>query len=179
MARGSMVRRHAQAIFELARDAGELEGWESDLNTVVAALGEPEIVAMLQNPRLPFEEKAELARTCLPGMRQLVLNLVYLLLLKGRLGILRDIVEEYGRMLDAHRGIEHAEVTTAIVLDEAQVGGVSRRLAELVGREVRISVRVDPQIIGGLVVRIGDTLIDGSTRSRLNGLRRELVEAAT
>ncbi len=79
-------------------------------------------------------------------------------------------------MADAYQGVEHAEVTTAIPLDEEDRQRLSERLAELTGTRIVLSTRVDPNVIGGFVVRIGDRLIDGSTKSKLDSLRKSLVE---
>ena len=99
----SIVRRHAQAVFELALERGELERWASDLDTIAASLGTPEVVALLDNPRLPFEEKARLIRQALPEVSQLAFNLVNLLVMRHRLAIINDLAQEYHRLLDAYR----------------------------------------------------------------------------
>jgi F-type H+-transporting ATPase subunit delta len=171
----SIVRRHAQAVFELALERGELERWASDLDTIAASLGTPEVVALLDNPRLPFEEKARLIRQALPEVSQLAFNLVNLLVMRHRLAIINDLAQEYHRLLDAYRQVEHVEVTTAIPLDEQEKERLARRLTEITGKHIHLDARVDPAIIGGLVARIGDTLIDGSTRVKLHNLKRELL----
>ena len=81
-------------------------------------------------------------------------------------------------MLDAHRGIERAEITSAVALSDEQQTRVENLLKEMVGKEIVLTVRIDPQILGGIVARVGDRVIDGSTRTKLEGLRRELVRQA-
>jgi F-type H+-transporting ATPase subunit delta len=85
------------------------------------------------------------------------------------------MVLEYGRLVDEHRGIAHAEVATAVPLEPEEKDKLVRRLGDLVGREIVLTTRVDPAIIGGLVARVGDKLIDGSTKSRLLALRESLI----
>jgi F-type H+-transporting ATPase subunit delta len=92
------------------------------------------------------------------------------------LGIAGDVSLEYDRLLDAHRGIEHAEVITALSLEEKDKQRLSSELGELVSREVIVDARVDTAIIGGFKAKVGDMLIDASVRNRLEALRKSLVE---
>lgn len=179
MERSSIVRRHAQAVFELALERGELERWGDDLDTIAATLGQPEVVALLSTPKLPFEEKANLARQALPQVNPLALNLVNLLMVRRRLAIIADLDREYHRLLDAYRQVEHVEVTTAIPLEAEGREHLARRFAQMLAKRIHLDTSVDPAIIGGMVARIGDTLIDGSTRVKLNNLKRELLGASS
>lgn len=176
MARGTQARRHAQAVYEIARERGELERWQADLKAIATALAAPELVAFLGNPKVPLEAKIQLVGQSLPGANPLALNLVYLLIARRRLGLVEQLTLEYDRLLDAHRGLEHAEVTSAVTLNEGQKERLARRLASLTGKKIVLSVSVDPAVVGGLVVRVGDKLIDGSTRARLADLKKSLTE---
>ncbi len=176
MPRGVAAKRHAQAVFQLALERGELEKWLEDLKTIATTLSQPQLMAILESPKVHLDEKMELISRCLPGVSQLALNLVYLLVARRRLRLIDQIVSEYQRLADAYQGVEHAEVTTAIPLDEEDKQRLSERLAELTGTRIVLSTRVDPNVIGGFVVRIGDRLIDGSTKSKLDSLRKSLVE---
>jgi len=176
MPRGVAAKRHAQAVFQLALERGELEKWLEDLKTIATTLSQPQLMAILESPKVHLDEKMELLHRCLPGVSQLALNLVYLLVARRRLRLIDQIVSEYQRLADAYQGVEHAEVTTAIPLDEEDRQRLSERLAELTGTRIVLSTRVDPNVIGGFVVRIGDRLIDGSTKSKLDSLRKSLVE---
>ena len=98
-----------------------------------------------------------------------------LLLHKDRLGIAGDISQQYDRLLDAYRGIEHAEVIIATPLDEEGKERLSDQLWEIMDRKVVIDAQVDPSIVGGFRAKIGDTLIDGSIRNRLEALRKSLT----
>jgi len=177
MAIGIAAKRHAQAVFQIALEENQLEGWRSDLREIASTLSDPNLRGLLENPKVPFSEKAELVKRCLSGIRGLALNLVYLLIVKRRLRMLEAIVSEYERLVDAHRGLEHAEVITAVELDEVTRKHIEERLAQLTGRKVVLFTKVDPKIIGGMVARVGDWLIDGSLKAKLTGLRERLVEA--
>lgn len=176
MPRGVAAKRHAQAVFQLALEQGELEKWLEDLKTIATTLSQPQLMAILESPKVHPDEKMELISRCLPGVSQLALNLVYLLVARRRLRLIDQIASEYQRLVDAYQGLEHAEVTTAIPLDEEDKKRLSERLAELTGTRIMLSTKVDPNVIGGFVVRIGDRLIDGSTKSKLDSLRKSLVE---
>jgi F-type H+-transporting ATPase subunit delta len=107
-----------------------------------------------------------------------ILNLISLLLSKGKLFELDDITTEYQRLLDTYHGVEGAEVaevTTAIPLDDEYKLSLGKRLTEIIGKPIVIKATVDPSLIGGIIVRVGDKLIDGSIRYKLATLNKELV----
>ncbi len=174
MAKTAYAKRYSQAVFEIALERGELDGWQSDLRKI-ASLGEDaEFIALLENPRLQFSDKARLLSERLGDVSTLVLNLAYLLVTKGRFRDADEIAGEYQRLLDSYRGIERATVTTAIPLDDEDRLKLEERLAAIVDKKVVIKSEIDPGVIGGIVARIGGKLLDGSTRSRLEALKREL-----
>ena len=178
MARRASARRHAQAVFEIALERDELEGWREDLRKISDVMGDFLFSLYLEAPNIPFKDKEALLGERLEGISQFAMNLVHLLVVKGRVRIAEGIASEYERLVDAYYGIEHAEVTTAIPIDEERREGIAQSLSEKWGKRVVLSTRVDPDIDGGLVIRIGDRLIDGSTKGKLAQLRRDLIGAA-
>ena len=177
MARRGYARRYSQAVFEIALETKELDRWQSDLKKVVSVVGDAAFMALLESPRFHFEDKARLLSERLRGINPMALNLVLLLVTRGRLSIIGDIADGYQRLLDSYRGIETAEVTTAVPLDDKDRVKLAEHLGAMVGKKVRLKCEVDPSLIGGIVARIGDKLLDGSTRSKLMALKRELVGA--
>lgn len=177
MARVASARRHAQAVFQLAQDLNQVEAWRSDLKTIAATLTDPHLLAILEDPKVHLSDKVQLAGRCLPDVSQLALNFAYLLVARQRLGIAEQLVAEYEHMADAHQGVEHVRVTTAVPIDEEVKAKLTKRLADMTGRRVVLSLDVDSSIIGGFVTRIGDKLIDGSIKAKLESLKKELVEA--
>jgi F-type H+-transporting ATPase subunit delta len=169
-------KRYAQAVFEIAKGGNRLEEWLTDLNKIAEFTHDPEIVSFLENPKVPFESKAKLAKEALEGISTLALNLAYLLIAKGKAGVAKQIVSEYQRLLDEYRGIKHAEITTAVLLDDSSEKILSQRLEAMIGKKVSIELQVNPDVLGGFVARIGDSLIDFSIRNRLNLLKKELIE---
>ncbi len=175
MARRVYARRYAQAVFQIALERDELDRWQSDLGKV-ASLGEDAaVVTWLESPKLHFDDKARLLSERLVDINPLALNLTYLLVTRGKLGIAGDIADEYQRLLDSHHGIEQAEVTTAISLDDEGKLKLAEYLGAIVGKKVMLKPKVDSSLIGGIIARIGGKLIDGSTRSKLEALKRELA----
>ncbi len=175
MARRLYARRYAQAVFEIALARKELDRWQSDLRKI-ASLGEDAIlIAWLENPKFRFDDKVRLLSEQLGDVNPLALNLVYLLAARGRLGMIGEIADEYQRLLDSYRGIEQAEVITAVPLDDEDKLRLGERLGAVVGKKVVVKPEVDSSLIGGFIARIGGKLLDGSTRSKLEVLKRELV----
>ena len=179
MAKVAYARRYAQAVFEIALDKQELDRWQSDLNKI-ASLGEDiAFTALLENPKLRFDDKAKLLSERLGDINPLALNLVYLLAAKGRLRMVGEITNEYQRLLDSYRGIEQADVVTAILLDDEDKKKLEERLGAIVEKKVVIKPEVDSNVIGGVVARIGYKLLDGSTRSQLRALKKKISGATS
>jgi len=171
------ARRYAEAAFEIAREAGREQRWSEGLSLVAAVFSDPEMVAVMQEARIASADKVALAEKTLAGAEPLVLNLARLLVQRGRTALAAQIAEAFQELVDAQRGVAHAEVTTAVPLSEGEAKAVAEKLGEITGQQVVVQTRVDEGIIGGLVARIGDKLIDGSTRSRLAALKRRLEAA--
>jgi F-type H+-transporting ATPase subunit delta len=170
------ARRYAEAVFQLGEEGGSLEHWQDDLATLSEVASDPQALAVLENEKTPLEQRSALLERALAGLSPLARNLARLLLSRGRLGLLPEISRLFTEMLDRRNGVVRAQVITAVPIDAAEQHAIAERLRTLTGaRDVRVEARVDPAIIGGLVVRVGDRLIDGSTRSRLVQLKRRLA----
>jgi len=177
MARGVSSRRYAQAIFQIAQESQSLGRWQSDLEIMDTRLRDSQLVGLLENPKVLFVKKQELLRTVLAELSPLALNLAYLLVAKTRLGILHDLIVEYHHLVDVHEGREHVEITTALPLEKDEQEVIKAKLAKAMLKEVVVTTRINPAIVGGLVLRIGDQVIDGSVHTRLQGLKKSLAEA--
>jgi len=177
MARRAYARRYAQAVFEMALETKELERWQSDLSQIVSVVGDAAFRAALESPKLHFEDKSRLISVRLSPVSPLALNLVRLLVSRGRLDIINSIADEYQRLLDSYRGIEQAEVITAVPVAAEDELKLARYLGAVVGKKVVIKSEVDPSVIGGIIARIDGKLLDGSIRSKLAVLKRELAGA--
>ena len=179
MAERVSAMRYAQAVYRIAEEENKLDKWLQDLKAITLQTADAQIKAFLQNPKVHFKDKRRILADKLGGMNPTVLKLVYLLITKGRLALLPDISEEYGILYDKHHGIEQAEVITAVPLSEQEELDLKRHLSEITGKQVVVKTKVDPGKISGMIVRVGDKLIDGCTRSKLSALKRELGEGGT
>ena len=177
MLRDPAAKRYALAAFELARERDELDAWERDLGALAGALAVPEALAFVASGQVGGDAKEAFLRRVVEEPAPLVWNLVRLLLARGRLALLAQIGEQFQALLDEHRGIAHAQVTTAVAMSDEEKEALARRLSQLTGKQVQLEVAEDAEILGGLVVRIGDRLIDGSTRNKLLALKRRLAGA--
>ena len=177
MARVASAKRHAQAVFQIAKEKNQVEVWRLELKNIAATLANLQLRAILEDAKIRLGDKQSLVNKLLPDISQLALNFVYLLIAKQRLSILEQILSEYEHMADAYIGLEHANVITAVPIDEDNKKKLSEQLAALTGKKIVLTTVVDPAIIGGFVARVGDELFDGSTRAKLESLKRILIQA--
>ena len=141
-----------------------------------ATLRHPELRALLQHPAVPFPEKERVLRRVLGrGVAPAAVNLVLLMVRRGRPGAIDRMIARFAELLRRERGIALAQVRTALPLDDGQRAEVAARLRGLTGSQVEMEETVDPDLIGGIAVRIGDRLYDASVRSRLERLRTRLT----
>lgn len=168
------ARRHARAAFQIALERNELDNWRGDLEKLAQALKDPLLSAFLENPKVHLDNKAKVIREVLKDANPKVINLALLLVSRGRLNIVADIAQEYGRMVDEKKGIAHADVTAAVSLSSDDEEKLARRLGDIIGSKVLVSTGVSPEIIGGLVIKVGDKLIDGSTKSQFRALKKSM-----
>lgn len=173
----SSGKRYAKAAFEIALERNELDDWQKGLEKIASLTKEEELMAILQDPRIPFDVKKSILQKQLGEINPLIFNLALLLIEKGLLRIAHKVLQNFNKFLDDHNGVERAKVITAFHLDDEEREEVSRRLGEIVKRKVLIDGQVDTSIIGGFIARVGDKLIDGSIRQRLEALKKNLVEA--
>ena len=170
-------RRYSQSIFRMALEQKDLNRWQSDLRKVAALMKDNALFSLITNPKITGAEKTRTLTQRLGDVNPLVIKLVLLLATKGKLAALDDIAEEYQMLVDNYRGIEGtaiAEVTTAVPLDEDYQLKIAQRITEIIGKPVLLRPKVDPAILGGIIIRVGDKLIDGSIRSKLAALRKDL-----
>jgi F-type H+-transporting ATPase subunit delta len=177
--RDSGARRYAEAAFQVAMRDDTLEAWRRELDAAAEVVGDERALRILANPATPTEQRAAVL-TDLLGDRasEPVHNLVQLLLRRGRIEQVSRVAAQFRRLDDERRGITHATATSATPLSPDEVRALTTRLEESTGGRIALVVEVDPSLLGGLVVRVGDRLIDGSVRGRLERLRAQLISGA-
>ncbi len=171
------AKRYAIAAFELAQERNEPDVWLTAVRQIAEFMGDPEVRRVLENTRVSQEPKQRLIEVALGDLPVLPLNLARLLVRKNRTALAVDISDQFQQLLENQRGVARARATTAVPLADTEREALSRRLAEQTGGEVVLETAVDPELLGGVVVQIGDRLIDASTRSKLRALRNNLTRA--
>lgn len=171
------AKRHAQAVFEIASERNELDKWRSDLDLLADVFGDDELLPVLENPKVRFEDKAEVVVKNLSGVGEMAMNLAKLLIQKHRVRIMPQLANEYCILMDRQQGIEHAQVTTATTIDSAMEANFKEQLSNITGSKIELETTVDPDIIGGFVARVGDKVIDGSVRNKLQNLKHNIAQA--
>jgi len=178
MVSGAESSSLARMLFEAALEAKAPVKYLTELRRLADLLKDKAVAEALETSRIPAAEKTKLLSERAGGLSAGVEELISAILSRGQLMDLDDIVTEYQRLLDAYHGVEGAEIaeiTTAVPLDEETRLSLGKRLTEILGRPVVLKAAVDPGLIGGIIVRVGDKLIDGSIRSRLQSLSKELA----
>jgi F-type H+-transporting ATPase subunit delta len=173
------AKRYSQAIFEIAKEHNTFDKWQENLQKIAVLTQDSEFVAVMENPKFSVEEKFKLLNTQLKNIDPMALNLAYILTSKGIFGLVRDVYTDYQKILDDFRGIDQAEITTAIPLNEKERQQLAARLSAITGRKIIMTMHVDPEIIGGVIAKVGEKMIDGSTRSQLAALKNELASAGS
>ena len=170
-----LARRYAEAYFALAQDADDVAGWREQLAAVAETLGDPAISDALANPKTSLAERVRVGLQMLDGVSPEARNLARLLIERRRVGIVREILSHYDALADKASGVVRAEVIAAIPVDAALEERIRDSLRKQLGSDVETTVRTDPSIIGGLVIRIGDRVIDDSLRTHLQQLQAALA----
>ncbi|MXY45666.1 MAG: F0F1 ATP synthase subunit delta [Chloroflexi bacterium] len=179
MARGASARRYAQAVFAIALEQGEPDKWLDDLALLADAMANEEFATFLDAPQFTLQQKTDLiAESIGDSVAELARNLMSLLASRNSARLLPSITESYQQMLDGHNGVERAEIVSAVPLGDEQQQRIVQMLTSIVGKDITATTRVEPHLLGGFVARVGDKVIDGSTRTKLDELRRELVQGA-
>jgi F-type H+-transporting ATPase subunit delta len=176
--RDTAPRRYAEAAFQIGRRDDTLDTWRSELDLAAATLQTDRLESVLANPAIPVDQRIDAAQQVFAALSEPVRNLVLLLVRRGRIEQLPRVAQEFARLDDQRKGLTHAQATSAAPLDAKEIKAITSRLEEMIGGSVELQTEVDPHILGGLVVRIGDQLIDGSVLGRLERLRNQLASGA-
>jgi F-type H+-transporting ATPase subunit delta len=174
----SAVSTYAEALFEAARERGELEEVLSDLGEFVEALHDSEELRLFfYGGQIPERQKRRALDGLTEGMKTSTTNFLKVLVDNGREEILEEVLARYEVLVKEHLGRIEVEVTTAVELSEDQRGRLKERLADVLeGREIILETNVDPGLVGGAVFRYEGRMMDGSIRGRLESLREGMLE---
>ena len=167
---------YASALHQAAVEAGRVREVDRDLRALLSSLGEqPVVLRALINPGLPREAKHRILGRLMQGGEPLARNAVLVLSEHGRLVLLVDLQRAYADLAAASDQILPVTVTTAVELSQKELDALGKRISDAVGRTAEITATVDPDLIGGLVLRARNVLVDASVKRRLEELRRTMI----
>ena len=174
-----LARRYAKAIFDIGSSQGDLAKLGADLRSFAKAMKDSaELVGVLTNPAIRRSDRRKVVEGLLAqiGVQTATRNLIFILLDGERLGSLPAIARELDAMIEAKAGRISAEIVSAKPLDPAQLSGITAALEKLSGKKVTVHKREDPELLGGVVAKLGDTVYDGSLRTQLRNQRDDLTK---
>ncbi|MGO8687529.1 MAG: F0F1 ATP synthase subunit delta [Candidatus Dormibacteria bacterium] len=171
----ALARRYAEACYAVARERVSVDPIAAELERARDLLGDARVRAVMANPRVTIDERSAALDGLLEGMSAPAANLIRLLVAHGRFGLLADVVAEYRAMADAAQGVLRIVVTSAVPLSRTASRHIEGVLTVRFGRPVRVEAVHDPQMIGGLVIRMGDRVIDDSVHSHLQQLQAAMA----
>ena len=175
--RASLAGRYASALFDLARDQRQIESVSRSLDALAQAfLDSKDFNELVTSPLVSREEAGQAFAALAPqlGLDSITTSFLGVLARNGRKGQLRNVIRAFGRLASEHRGETTAEVVTARSLNDDQLAQLRQQLRTRAGRDVNIDATVDPNILGGIVVKLGSQQIDASIRTKLNRLAQAM-----
>jgi F-type H+-transporting ATPase subunit delta len=179
MIMGSVARRYAKALFSLAVETGRVEPWSESLQSLKDAVeGSPDLRDVLSNPVYSREQRRAIVEQLAGALRleSEPASLLFLLGDRNRLPYLGAIVDTFRALADEHLGRVRAKVTSAIPLDASAAQAIADRLSQATKATVLLDREVDPALLGGVVAQVGSLVYDGSVRTQLEDLRRQLKQ---
>ena len=175
-----LAQVYARSLFQVALEQGRLDELREQLAQFADALDvHRELAVFFFSPYFSTKEKQEALGRVLDGADPILLNFLSLLIENHRMPVIFRIRQEYERLWDEENRTLPVEITSAIELDEATTESVGRRIGERAGRKVTLAARVDADILGGIIIRIGNSVLDASIRNRLEQLRRHVAQGAS
>ncbi|HNX28129.1 MAG TPA: F0F1 ATP synthase subunit delta [Syntrophomonadaceae bacterium] len=175
----SVARRYAEAFFSIARETESIDGFQQELQVVVNTINEMEdLKEYFGHLLIPAKDKKEIAGKIFSGkISSTTLNFLMMVLDKRRQAYLEVILEEYKDMADEVRNITKAELVSAQEVSEAEIKSLAEKLSASTGKKVQLEPKVDPSLLGGIKIRIGDQIMDGTIAKKLEMLKTQLMQA--
>jgi F-type H+-transporting ATPase subunit delta len=170
---GSAPRRYAEAMLDIATAENAVPAYRAALEQLGGL--DPSALRMLGDPGVPLERRLRAADAATEGQPGAVRGLIALLVRRHRMGLIGKIAAELARLIEEREGIARARVTTAVELDRAARDALVSRLGRATGKEIQATFTVDPALLGGARIQVGDHLVDASLRARLRSLQQQLA----
>jgi F-type H+-transporting ATPase subunit delta len=175
-----LAKVYARALFEVAREHGRLDVLREQLGQLADAIDEHrELAVFFFSPYFSTQEKQDALGRVLDDADEHLINFLRLLIENHRMPVIFRIRAQYEQLWEEENRMLAVEITSAIELDQATTESLGRRIGERAGRKVMLAARVDPDILGGIVLRVGNSILDASIRNRLEQLRRHVAQGAS
>ncbi len=173
----TISRRYAKALLALGKEDGNYAQYAEELNALLAVMdAHPEMISAVSNPLYPLESRKKAIQTVLERMNfaPVVHHFLFLLVQKNRMRYLKDIILVYQKLVDEVQNISSATIISAAELTDEVVEKIKKAVEKMTGKQVKLQVEVDPDMIGGIITKVGDMSFDGSVRTQLMSLRESL-----
>ena len=174
MAKGPKAKRYAEAAFQIAESSGDLQEWASQLSDLSELMEDESVNSFVNSAKIPLQQKLSVLNTTMKDFNPLLVNLVCLLSIRNSINLIELIKDEFNKLVDASSGVARAEVYTAVDLNKEQQSNIKESISKGLNTELQVSYHKDPELLGGLVVRVNDLVIDGSIQEKLIGLKRQI-----
>ncbi len=173
-------RRYAAALYDIAKSQNKIADFAKDCDLIATTLNNSkELLRAVKSPVINQEKKSALLQAVFSGkVSKQLEDALALLVQKGRAPIIPDVMKEFQAILDEESGIMMAQVESAVELTESEKQAIAKKLESISGKKIRIENKINPSLIGGFTARIGDTVIDGSVKHKLERLREELRQVS-
>jgi F-type H+-transporting ATPase subunit delta len=176
MLKGAIARRYAGAMFEIGRKQNALDRTLADVKDIAQLFAHRTLAYLLREPKVPMQRKESAIRQALaPKVLLSSLNLALLVVQRELVELMPNIAHELELLVLTYKNEAVAEVTTATKIDGAQIALIKQALERRTGKTILVETRIQPEILGGVITRVGDQVIDNSVRYRLNALRQQLL----
>ena len=173
-----VAKRYAEALFEVAEEMGKLDGFKEEINGVSKVFEDEErLMTIFQHPKLSKKEKKDIVNSIFKGrVSQEILNFLYIIIDKGRERFISDISKSYTSLSNEKQGIVEAKAITAVPLGEEEKKNLEERLSKKLDKKIILTNMIDESILGGVLVRIEDKVIDSSIKGRLEEIEKNLKD---
>ena len=175
-----LAQVYGRSLFQVALEQGKLDELREQIGQFADALDQNrELAVFFFSPYFSTAEKQDALGRLLEGADEILLNFLALLIENHRMPVIFRIRQQYERLWEEENRLLPVEITSAIELDQATTESLGRTIGERAGRKVTLAARVDPDILGGIVVRVGNSILDASIRNRLEQLRRHVAQGVS
>ena len=171
--------RYAKALFELSKENSLIENWMLQMNEAESILSNEDVIELLDSPQVPEKVKFDGVKTLFTNIDLLIRNLVFLMIRNGDVGKFNLVIDEFNKLVDTHLGITRVQITTVEKISSQQINDIKQKLLEVFNvSKIEISEQFDNNIIGGIVIRVGDKVIDASSRTKIGNMKEFLIKGS-